>query len=139
MSMLESLRKIVQEANAAKNFSEVLSVIVHQVKKTMDTDVCSVYLHDPDSNSYVLMGTDGLNEKAIGKVDYPLVESEPRRCLIVIYDIKKGELLSIKNTKSLRPGGGIEPKYFDQIIDKYIAMKDIAKGTLLQWDMVKKN
>ena len=78
-------------------------------------------------------------EKAIGKVDYPLVESEPRRCLIVIYDIKKGELLSIKNTKSLRPGGGIEPKYFDQIIDKYIAMKDIAKGTLLQWDMVKKN
>lgn len=74
MSMLESLRKIVQEANAAKNFSEVLSVIVHQVKKTMDTDVCSVYLHDPDSNSYVLMGTDGLNEKAIGKVNMPAEE-----------------------------------------------------------------
>ena len=72
--MLESLRKIVQEANAAKNFSEVLSVIVHQVKKTMDTDVCSVYLHDPNNNSYVLMGTDGLNKEAIGKVNMPADE-----------------------------------------------------------------
>ena len=72
--MLESLRKIVQEANAAKNFSQVLSVIVHQVKKTMDTDVCSVYLHDPNNNSYVLMGTDGLNKEAIGKVNMPADE-----------------------------------------------------------------
>ena len=37
MSMLESLRRIVQEANAAKNFSEVLTVIVNQVKKSMHT------------------------------------------------------------------------------------------------------
>jgi phosphotransferase system enzyme I (PtsP) len=69
MSMLESLRRIVQEANAAKNFSEVLSVIVRQVKKSMNTSVCSVYLYDLINDSYVLMATDGLNEKAIGKVN----------------------------------------------------------------------
>ena len=69
MSMLESLRRIVQEANAAKNFSEVLTVIVNQVKKSMHTSVCSVYLHDSKNDSYVLMATDGLNEEAIGKVN----------------------------------------------------------------------
>ena len=66
--MLESLRKIVQEANAAKDFSEVLTVIVNQVKRSMDTTVCSIYLHDSKNDSYVLMATDGLNKEAIGKV-----------------------------------------------------------------------
>jgi phosphotransferase system enzyme I (PtsP) len=69
MSMLESLRRIVQEANAAKDFNEVLSVIVNQVKRSMDTSVCSIYLHDSKNDSYALMATDGLNEEAIGKVN----------------------------------------------------------------------
>jgi pseudaminic acid synthase len=75
-------------------------------------------------------------EKAIGKVSYPIEESEPKRCLIVINDVKKGDLLSNNNIKSLRPGGGIEPKHFDQIVNQYKALRDISKGTLLQWDMV---
>jgi phosphotransferase system enzyme I (PtsP) len=69
MSMLESLRRIVQEANAAKDFNEVLTVIVNQVKRSMDTSVCSIYLHDSKNDSYALMATDGLNEEAIGKVN----------------------------------------------------------------------
>jgi pseudaminic acid synthase len=77
-------------------------------------------------------------EKAIGKVNYPVKKSPSTRCLIVIDDLKKGDLLSDKTIKSLRPGGGIEPKYFDQIIDKYKASKNISKGTLLQWDMIQK-
>ena len=75
-------------------------------------------------------------EKAIGKVNYPIEESELKRCLIVINDVKKGDLLSNNNIKSLRPGGGIEPKHFDQIVNQYKALRDISKGTLLQWDMV---
>ncbi|MFT6300165.1 MAG: phosphotransferase system enzyme I (PtsP) [Saprospiraceae bacterium] len=71
MSTLESLRKIVQQANAAKNFSEVLSVIVRQVKSTMDTAVCSIYLYNLKDDSYVLMATDGLNPDAARKVKLP--------------------------------------------------------------------
>tara|TARA_R110001592_G_scaffold363352_2_gene684760 strand:+ start:21421 stop:23700 length:2280 start_codon:yes stop_codon:yes gene_type:complete len=66
--MLESLRTIVQEVNAAKDFNEVLSLIVHLVKETMDTGMCSVYLYSPKDDSYVLMATDGLNPDAVGKV-----------------------------------------------------------------------
>ena len=51
-------------------------------------------------------------------------------------DVHKGDLLSDKNIKSLRPGGGIEPKYSDQIINKYKASKYILKGSLLQWEMI---
>ena len=52
-------------------------------------------------------------------------------------EIKQGEkLVNGENFRSLRPGGGIEPKHFDQIVDQYKALRDISKGTLLQWDMV---
>ena len=76
-------------------------------------------------------------EKAIGTVNYPLEKKAARRCLIVVRDVKRGNLFSDKNIKSLRPGGGIEPKYFDQIVNHYEASRNISKGTLLQWDMVK--
>jgi len=66
--MLESLRTIVQEVNAAKDFSEVLRLIVHLVKQVMDTGMCSVYLYSPSTNTYVLMATDGLNPDSVGKV-----------------------------------------------------------------------
>ena len=76
-------------------------------------------------------------EKAIGTVNYPLEKKEAKRSLIVVREVKKGDLFSDKNIKSLRPGGGIEPKHFDQIVDHYEASRNISKGTLLQWDMVK--
>lgn len=75
-------------------------------------------------------------EKAIGNVNYPAKKTPPKRSLIAINDVLKGDILSDKNIKSLRPGGGIEPKYSDQIINKYKASKDILKGSLLQWEMI---
>ena len=107
--------------------------IVNRVNKTAD----SFFSATPEELVAIVKGTKMVQE-AIGEVKYP-EEGNPQRCLIVINDTKKGELLSIKNIKSLRPGGGIEPKYFDQIIDKYSAARNISKGTLLQWDMVKPN
>lgn len=66
--MLETLRKIVQEVSAARNLQTALSIIVRRVRKAMNTDVCSVYLFDPQRGRYVLMNTLGLNAAAIGQV-----------------------------------------------------------------------
>ncbi len=66
--MLESLRTIVQEVNAAKDFGEVLKLIVHLVKQVTKTGACSVYLYNPEGDNYVLMATDGLNPDAVGRV-----------------------------------------------------------------------
>ncbi|MBP8884525.1 MAG: phosphoenolpyruvate--protein phosphotransferase [Pseudomonas sp.] len=66
--MLNTLRKIVQEVNAAKDLKAALSIIVQRVKEAMGSQVCSVYLLDPETNRFVLMATDGLNKRSIGKV-----------------------------------------------------------------------
>ncbi|KTT35169.1 phosphoenolpyruvate-protein phosphotransferase [Pseudomonas oryzihabitans] len=66
--MLGVLRKIVQEVNAAKDLGSALSIIVQRVRAAMQSQVCSVYLLDPDTNRFVLMATEGLNKKSIGRV-----------------------------------------------------------------------
>lgn len=66
--MLNWLRTIVQEVNSARNLSEVLDIIVHQVRGAMGAEVCSVYLFDESDERYVLMATEGLRKEAIGKV-----------------------------------------------------------------------
>ncbi|GAB3376848.1 phosphoenolpyruvate--protein phosphotransferase [Azotobacter armeniacus] len=67
-AMLNTLRKIVQEVNAAKDLKTALGIIVQRVKETMRSQVCSVYLLDPETNRFVLMATEGLNKRSIGKV-----------------------------------------------------------------------
>ncbi|MBK8970622.1 MAG: phosphoenolpyruvate--protein phosphotransferase [Hahellaceae bacterium] len=66
--MLNLLRRIVQEVNAAPGLDQALRVIVTRVRAAMGTEVCSIYLLDPDSNRYFLMATEGLNPDSIGKV-----------------------------------------------------------------------
>lgn len=66
--MLETLRKIVQEVNNAKDLKTALGIIVLRVKEVMSVQVCSVYLLDEAADQYVLMATEGLNKRAIGKV-----------------------------------------------------------------------
>ncbi|MDO9322136.1 MAG: phosphoenolpyruvate--protein phosphotransferase, partial [Pseudomonas sp.] len=66
--MLGTLRRIVQEVNAAADLKAALTIIVQRVKEAMGSHVCSVYLLDPETNRFVLMATDGLNKRSIGKV-----------------------------------------------------------------------
>ncbi|MBL4780710.1 MAG: phosphoenolpyruvate--protein phosphotransferase [Porticoccaceae bacterium] len=66
--MLNSLRNILQEVNAASDFDALLEIIVHRVKAVMGTGICSVYLLDVKNDAYVLAATDGLLPAAVGKV-----------------------------------------------------------------------
>ena len=66
--MLDALRRIVQEVSAASDLDEALSLIVERVKAFLGSDVCSVYLNDPETGDHVLMATDGLRPGAVGKV-----------------------------------------------------------------------
>ena len=66
--MLAELQQIVQRVNAAANLHEAVEIVVHGVKATMGTDVCSVYVRDPAAQQYVLMATEGLNPDSVGKI-----------------------------------------------------------------------
>jgi phosphotransferase system enzyme I (PtsP) len=66
--MLDILRRIVQEVSSVTELSEALKVVVARIREAMHTEVCSVYLYDPDTKRYVLMATEGLKQDAVGKV-----------------------------------------------------------------------
>ena len=58
-----------------------------------------------------------------------------RRSLFICQDIKKGEKLTNKNIKSIRPGYGLHPKYYYDILGKTIK-QDVKKGTPLSWEII---
>ena len=66
--MLDALRKIIQEVSNAKDLKAALGIIVLRIKEEMAVQVCSVYLLDETKDQYVLMATEGLNKRSIGKV-----------------------------------------------------------------------
>ncbi len=65
---LETLRRIVQEVDAAASLHEALEVMVEQVADAMGSEVCSVYLLDERNQRYVLMASKGLNIESVGVV-----------------------------------------------------------------------
>jgi pseudaminic acid synthase len=71
-------------------------------------------------------------EKLLGRVDYSLNEKKQKqrrfaRSLYVSKEIKKGEIFSLENIKSVRPGYGLHPKYLNEILGK-TALKDYKLG-----------
>lgn len=80
-------------------------------------------------------------EKAIGRPTYKAGKKELenkiyRRSLFAVKEIKKGEKLHQANIKSIRPGYGLEPKYYYKILGK-TAKTDIKPGTPLSWKIIK--
>tara|TARA_Y100000385_G_scaffold290178_1_gene362265 strand:+ start:111 stop:1139 length:1029 start_codon:yes stop_codon:yes gene_type:complete len=74
-------------------------------------------------------------EEMIGKVDYEMTEKKKKsrqfsRSLFVVEDVKKGDVLTKENVRSIRPGFGLHPKYLSEIIGKEFN-QDIDKGTPL--------
>ncbi|GMN90425.1 pseudaminic acid synthase [Francisella sciaenopsi] len=71
-------------------------------------------------------------EKLLGKVDYTLTEKKKKsrdfaRSLYVATDIKKGEVFTEENIRSVRPGHGMHPKYLKDMLGK-VAEKDYEFG-----------
>ncbi|NND68664.1 MAG: phosphoenolpyruvate--protein phosphotransferase [Halioglobus sp.] len=64
--MLETLRHIVQEVNAAAGLNDALQIIVRRVRDAMGTQVCSVYMREPGIGPYILRATQGLNQDQVG-------------------------------------------------------------------------
>ena len=74
-------------------------------------------------------------ESAIGVVDYKLTDKQIKgkdfcRSLYVVEDIKTGEVFSEKNIRSIRPGFGLHPKYYKDVIGTK-AKSDFTKGDRL--------
>jgi pseudaminic acid synthase len=79
-------------------------------------------------------------ESAIGVVDYTLTDKQAKgkdfsRSLYVVEDIKEGEVITLHNVRSIRPGFGLHPKYLNQILGKKI-IRNIEKGDRLSLEVI---
>ena len=78
-------------------------------------------------------------QSSLGQVQYNVSKKDKfrRRSLFVVKDIKKGEKTTIENVRSIRPGYGLHPKHYYDVLGKTIKV-NITKGTPFSWDMIKK-
>ena len=58
-----------------------------------------------------------------------------RRSLYIGKDVKAGDVLTPDILRRIRPGHGLSPKYYDQLIGKRV-VRDIKAGTPTNWDMI---
>lgn len=77
-------------------------------------------------------------EQICGQVQYGPLPGEGniifRRSLFAVRDIKKGELFTANNIRSIRPGNGVTPKHYRTFL-KEPATRDIKRGTPLDFSM----
>ena len=77
---------------------------------------------------------------ALGKVDYGCKSSEEgnvkfRRSLYFVKDLKAGDVITPDSVRSVRPGFGLAPKYWDAVIDKRLTC-DIKSKTAVRFEFI---
>ncbi len=81
-------------------------------------------------------------EKAVGKPSIKAGKGESeniifRKSLFVVKEVKRGEKFTKNNVRSIRPGYGLPPKYFENILGR-CAKTNIKFGTPLSWRLIAK-
>lgn len=78
--------------------------------------------------------------QALGRVDYSRKESERgnavfRRSLYVVRDITEGEVYTVDNVRSIRPGYGLPPQFISTVLGR-CARRTVTRGTPMSWDLL---
>ena len=79
-------------------------------------------------------------EQALGEVSYKRSQEETnsvcfRRSLFVVQDVKAGEKFTEENVRVIRPGYGLPPRYWGDVVGRNSA-RDVPQGTPLSWDLI---
>lgn len=111
----------------------------HFTLNRADGGVDSAFSIEPDELKNLVIETEHAF-LALGKIRYGVQETEKKsllykRSLYAVKDILKGDLFSKENVRVIRPGDGLQPKFYDIIIGK-LATQDIKSGTPLSWEII---
>lgn len=111
----------------------------HLTLKRSDGGPDSSFSMEPDEFKQMVYDVRNI-EHALGKVTYQLTDKQKKskgrsRSLYVVEDIKKGQLFTETNMRSIRPGFGLHTKYWYEILGKK-ARCDLKKGTAMRWEYV---
>lgn len=81
-------------------------------------------------------------EKLLGEVTFDVSDKIQKsrkfsKSLFVVEDVKEGDVITKNNIRSIRPGNGLHPKYYKEILGKKFT-KDLDRGTPLNLEAVAK-
>ncbi|MGB1211531.1 MAG: pseudaminic acid synthase [Lacinutrix venerupis] len=76
-----------------------------------------------------------------GNVDYEITEKKKKsrefsRSLFIVKNVKSGDVITEENVRSIRPGYGLHPKYYKEVLGRKFVV-DQKKGTPLSFDCFK--
>lgn len=78
--------------------------------------------------------------QALGQVDYGRKSSEQgnakfRRSLYFVKDLKAGDIIDESCIRSVRPGFGLAPKFYDELLGKKLA-QNVSLNSPVRWDVI---
>ncbi len=111
----------------------------HFILDRNDKGADSEFSIEPHELKRLVEETDAAH-KAIGCAGYERKPVENasmkfRRSLYFVEDISKGDVITDKHIRRIRPGFGLAPKYIDDVIGK-CATIDIQRGTAARWELI---
>jgi pseudaminic acid synthase len=111
----------------------------HFTLSRADGGVDSTFSLEPHELEFLVVETERAWQ-SLGQVSYDVLKSEKkslafRRSLYVAQDIKSGSKFTSENLRIVRPGHGIHPRYYEQLIGRRIT-RNVKKGEPVTWSMV---
>jgi len=78
--------------------------------------------------------------KSLGSVSYGPSKNEKasilnRRSLYIVENMEAGDTLTEQNMRAIRPGHGLPPKYYQELLNRKVNRK-VKRGTPVSWDLV---
>ncbi len=111
----------------------------HFTLQRSDGGVDSTFSLEPQEMRDLVVETERAWQ-ALGEVKYGPTEMEKpslkfRRSLYFAEDMNKGDVLTEKNLRIVRPGLGLAPKYYDILLGRRVNKK-VNKGTAVKWELI---
>ena len=111
----------------------------HFTLNRADGGVDSIFSMEPEEMKQLVIEAERAWQ-SLGQVSYGPTEAEKSsqtfcRSLYITEDMRKGDVLTEKNLRIVRPGLGLLPKYYDLIVGRKVN-QNVKKGTAVEWELV---
>ena len=113
----------------------------HVTMARSDGGVDSAFSLEPAELTALVVESERARQ-AVGTVHYGPGEREAggatrRRSLYIAEDLKVGDVLTPTNLRRIRPGLGLAPKHYDELLGRRVT-QDVQRGTPMSWDLVER-
>lgn len=77
---------------------------------------------------------------ALGRAGFERQQAEEsskrfRRSIYFVRDVKAGQKITTADIRRIRPGYGLPPKHFDELLDRTVR-ENVTRGTAVQWELL---